>query len=273
MYSPETAFYSPEQIKTLQEKKLRDLVKYVNINSPYYRKLFSINNISVEELNSMERFFTIPTTSKEDLQKHNRDFLCVDKKEIVEYTTTSGTLGNPVTIVLNANDLERLAHNEYASFLCADGSSSDIFQLMISLDRQFMAGMAYYSGLRKLGAGIIRLGPVNAGLQLESIRRFNPSAIVAVPSQIIKLIGYAKENLSDINETSVKKVICIGESIRNADLSFNTLGRKITESWNIKLYSTYASTEMQTAFTECKEGNGCHHQPDLLIVEILRTAE
>ena len=35
------------------------------------------------------------------------------------------------------------------------------------------------------------------------------------------------------------------------------------------MYSTYASTEMQTAFTECSEGKGGHLQPELLITEKL----
>src|SRR6185436_6673786 len=69
--------------------------------------------------------------------------------------------------------------------------------------------------------------------------------------------------------TSVQKAICIGENIRKTDLTLNILGKKITEAWNIKLYSTYASTEMQTAFTECSEGNGGHYQPELMIVELL----
>ncbi|HMC86843.1 MAG TPA: hypothetical protein VKI61_15045, partial [Chitinophagaceae bacterium] len=50
---------------------------------------------------------------------------------------------------------------------------------------------------------------------------------------------------------------------------FNILGKKITEAWNIQLYSTYASTEMQTAFTECGAGQGGHHNAELLIVELL----
>ncbi|HET7000356.1 MAG TPA: phenylacetate--CoA ligase family protein, partial [Puia sp.] len=54
-----------------------------------------------------------------------------------------------------------------------------------------------------------------------------------------------------------------------ADFSLNLLGKKITDAWDIKLFSTYASTEMQTAFTECEAGRGGHHQPDLVIVELL----
>jgi phenylacetate-CoA ligase len=93
--------------------------------------------------------------------------------------------------------------------------------------------------------------------------------LVAVPSFLVKLIGYAREAGIDVNSTSVRSAVCIGENIRHADLSLNILGKKITDAWNIRLYSTYASTEMQTAFTECSEGSGGHLQPELLIVELL----
>jgi phenylacetate-CoA ligase len=44
---------------------------------------------------------------------------------------------------------------------------------------------------------------------------------------------------------------------------------KIKEKWDIKLYSTYASTEMGTAFTECSEGMGGHHHPEMILIEFL----
>ena len=227
------------------------------------------NSIDIGTIKNISDLLLIPTTEKEDLQQRNADFLCVSPDKIIEYASTSGTLGSPVSIALTENDLIRLSYNEYCSFVCADGLPSDIYQLMLTLDRQFMAGIAYYSGLRKMGAGIIRLGPGVPSLQLETIQRLKPTAIIAVPSFILKLIQFANDNQIDLNSLSVKKAICIGENIRNSDFSFNILGKKITEAWDIKLYSTYASTEMQTAFTECKEGKGGHLQPELLIVEIL----
>jgi phenylacetate-CoA ligase len=252
-----------------QEKKLHDLLIYLSQNSPFYKELFFKNNIRVNEIKTIGDLTKLPTTTKDDLQRRNNDFLCVPQQQVADYMSTSGTLGSPVTIALTENDLQRLTTNEYHSFLCADGSKDDTYQLMLTLDRQFMAGIAYYMGIRKIGAGIIRLGPGVPSLQWETILRLKPTAIVAVPSFILKLIQYAKDTGIDINQTSVKKAVCIGENIRNSDFSLNILGRKITGAWNIKLYSTYASTEMQTAFTECGEGRGGHHQPDLLIVELL----
>jgi len=140
---------------------------------------------------------------------------------------------------------------------------------MLTLDRQFMAGMAYYSGIRKLGAGVVRVGPGVPSLQWETIERLKPTAIVAVPSFIIKLIQYAEDNGIDINTSSVKKAVCIGENIRTEQLEPNILAQRITDKWNIQLFSTYASTEMQTAFTECEAGKGGHLNPELLIVELI----
>lgn len=266
------AYANTEEIKAMQSKKLQELMIYLNDHSPFYKELFTKTRFNIAGIKSVDDLDVIPTTNKEDLQQRNGDFLCVPVNKIIDYSSTSGTLGSPVTIALTENDLNRLTYNEYNSFVCADGQPDDIYQLMLTLDRQFMAGMAYYAGIRKLGAGIIRLGPGVPSLQWEIIFKLKPTAIVAVPSFIHKLIEYAKEHNIDVNSSSVKKAICIGENIRNADFSLNILGKKITDNWNLKLFSTYASTEMQTAFTECTAGNGGHLQPDLLIVELLDEA-
>lgn len=266
---PSISFQSADHIKAYQQQKLAELLLYLKTNSSYYQKLFKENNIAINEITQIEDLVNIPPTEKEHLQTQNEAFLCVPKIKVVEYMATSGTVGSPVTVALTENDLQRLAYNEYSSFACADGSSADVYQLMLTLDRQFMAGIAYYIGLRKLGAGVIRVGPGVPSLQWEVIERLKPTAIVAVPSFIVKLIQYAKDNGIDYNASSVKKAVCIGENLRNEDLGLNILGEKIMADWNIKLYSTYASTEMQTAFTECSEGKGGHLNPELAIVELL----
>lgn len=271
MFVPEIELQSPETIRHFQELELQKLLVYLLNQSPFYREWFQLHMIDISNIKSLADLESIPTIGKDMLQQRNWDFLCIDRSHIAEYTTTSGTLGKPVVIPLSENDLDRLAYNEYISFACAGGSDKDIYQLMLTLDRQFMAGIAYYQGIRRLGAGVLRVGPGAAALQWENILKIQPTVLVAVPSFLIKLIAFAEAQDIDLNKTSVKSAICIGENIRNQDFTHNVLGKKITEKWNIRLYSTYASTEMQTAFTECPEGHGGHHHPELLIVEILDT--
>lgn len=265
----EIEFASLNEIAALQYKKVIDLINYVAQHSPFYQKHFAHHNIKVDSVKSLTDLVQIPVTTKDDLQHANWDFLCIPKHQIAEYTSTSGTLGKPVTIALSKKDVERLAYNEAISFACADGSSNDVYQLMLTLDRQFMAGMAYYEGIRKLGAGMVRVGPGLPASQWETIQRLSPTTLVAVPSFVVKLLEYAQQHNIDPNHTSVKKIICIGESIRQENLQANVLAQRITAQWHVKLFGTYASTEMQTAFTECNHGVGGHLHPELLYVELL----
>lgn len=256
-------------IEKWQFGKLKELLAYLEKNSPFYKRHFERNKISVEEIESFAHFKNIPTTTKEDIQLNNFDFLCVPKNQVAEYMSTSGTLGSPVSIALTKNDLRRLAYNEFISFACAGCSSEDVFQLALTLDRQFMAGIAYYSGIQQLGAGVVRTGPGFPAMQLESIKRYGTTTLVAVPSFVLKLIEYAEANKIELHELSVRKIVAIGESIHDENFNLNTLGLKIKNSWNVELISTYASTEMQTAFTECEHGRGGHQHPELIYLEIL----
>ncbi|HRO43628.1 MAG TPA: hypothetical protein PL009_12395 [Flavipsychrobacter sp.] len=124
-------------------------------------------------------------------------------------------------------------------------------------------------GIRELGAAVVRTGVGLPAMQWDTIHRLQANSLVAVPSFILKLIEYAHANNIDLENTPVEKAVCIGECLRNADFELNALGEKIANDWKIKLYNTYAATEMQTAFTECGAGAGGHHQPDLVILEIL----
>lgn len=268
-YTPEIEFKPAAEIKNFQEGKLKELLAYLQKHSLFYQRHFTNNSIDIASIKNLEDLQRIPPTTKDDLQQNNWDFLAAPKSDIVEFASTSGTLGKPVTLALTDNDLHRLAYNECISFACADGTPDDLYQLMLTLDRQFMAGIAYYEGIRKLGAGLVRVGPGLPAMQWETIERLQPTALVAVPSFIVKLIEYAKQNGIDPNKSSVKKAICIGEGLRTAAFDLNIIGQKIKDAWNIDLYSTYASSEMQTAFTECTKGVGGHHHPELLIVEIL----
>ncbi|UII34803.1 AMP-binding protein [Fulvivirga ulvae] len=258
-----------EEITNHQLKELKKLLLHVSKNSPFYKRHFEKYNIDIESINSIEALRNIPPTDKSHLQAYQRDFWCVEPAEIVEYCNTSGTEGAAVTIPLTDGDLRRLSYNEAISLACTGGDKNEIYQLTTTLDRQFMAGLAYALGARELGAGMIRVGPGLPQLQWKTILEVKPTALIVVPSFLIKLIEYAEAEGIDFRNSSVKKAICIGEPIRKNDLFFNALGEKITSKWDIELYSTYASTEMAAAFTECSAGKGGHLHPELLIAEIL----
>lgn len=256
-------------IKHFQEQRLATTLAYLASCSPFYKRMFEVYHIDPKKIKTLEDLQYIPFTEKSDLQRANSDFLCVPKHKIVDYITTSGTLGDPVTFAMTDADLERLAYNEQISFLCTGVKQGDVFQLMTTIDKRFMAGLAYFLGVRRLGAGIVRVGNGIPELQWDTIQRIQPNIIIVVPSFILKIIKYAEENGIDYRSSSIKKAVCIGENLRQQDFSLNLLGQSIKDKWDIELYSTYASTEMATTFTECQCGCGGHHHPELIICELV----
>ncbi|MDR1878625.1 MAG: AMP-binding protein [Bacteroidales bacterium] len=268
-FFPEIERQSLDFIKRFQEMGLRKMLAYFQARSPYYSVLFKRQKIDVAKIKTLEDLQHIPVTTKELLQQYNEAFLCVPKSSIADYMTTSGTLSEPTVFAVTDYDLERLAYNEALSFTCAQGKSGDIYQLMTTLDKRFMAGLAYFMGIRKMGATIIRVGNGIPELQWDTIQRLCPDTIICVPSFIPKIVQYAVEHGIDYRNTSVKRAVCIGENIRNCDFSLNLLGQKIKDSWDIQLFSTYASTEMSATFCECEVGQGGHHHPELIICELL----
>lgn len=257
------------EIKKYQEKRLQEAITYLAAHSPFYQRLFAENKIDAQRIRTMEDLRVVPFTVKKDLQLFNDDFYCVPKDRIVDYITTSGTLSTPVTFAMTDKDLDRLAYNEELSFSCGGVKKGDVLQLMTTLDKRFMAGLAYFLGIRRLGAGIIRVGNGIPELQWDTIQRIKPDSIICVPSFILRIIEYAEKNGIDYRNSSVRRAYCIGENLREQDFSLNLLSQQIKEKWDLELYSTYASTEMATTFCECPQGCGGHHHPELIICELV----
>lgn len=262
-------YQSPAAIKTFQEERLKEALAYLRDHSRYYQRLFKVYHIDVDAIRTLEDLRRIPFTEKRDLQLYNDDFLCCPKEKIVDYVTTSGTLGDPVTFGCTEKDLQRLAYNEKKSFACAGVRPGDIVQLMTTIDKRFMAGLAYFLGIRELGASVIRVGNGIPELQWDTIMRLKPDTIMCVPSFILRLIQYAEEHGIDYQHSSVRRIIGIGEGLREQDFSLNLLGRRIKEKWDVELFATYSSTEMSATFSECEFGCGGHVHPELIIVEII----
>ena len=268
--APRLAFCDSETIAAWQSRALVEEIAYLAAHSPFYRQLFAQHGIQPSKVQSLDDLRTIPTTAKSDLQNHAAQFLCVPPAEISDYVTTSGTLGEPVTFALTESDLDRLAYNEAQSFAIAGCTAADRLQLMTTLDRRFMAGMAYYLGARRLRMGVARVGNGIPALQWDTLLHLQPTTCIVVPSFLLSLVDFAEEHGIDWHASSLRRAICIGEGIRDPQLHLSPLGVRIHERWpELALYSTYASTEMQSAFTECQCQCGGHLQPELLIAEFL----
>ena len=236
--------------------------RYAKKFSPFYREKF-------RGLKGVPPLETLPTVDKNVLSERNLDFLCVPRSRIAEIVTTSGTTGKPLLWQLTANDVKRLAVNEKISFQCAGLTPRDTVLVAVALDRCFIAGLAYWQGLRELGCAVVRVGASSPLLVLEMIGRVQPTAIVAVPSFLRVIADKARETKFELKNSSVKTAVCIGEPIRDGKFILNPSGRAIEAAWGAKVFSTYGVTELANSLCECRAGQGGHLHDQQLHLEIL----
>jgi phenylacetate-CoA ligase len=260
---------SLEAIEKIQSGLFVETVCRVYENSAYYRKLYDGIGLIPSKIKGLKDLSDIPFTDRKDIEKDNWEFLSIDRNDAAELVSTTGTTGNPVYAALTADDLERLAYNEEKSFTYAGAERGDLFFIDVTCDNLFIAGIAYYSGLIRLGASVVRVGPQNMERQFDLIKKLRPKGIVAVPSFMAQMARRASEHGIDTKELGLQKIVLIGDSVRNEDLSLNPLGGLISDAFGNIFCATYGITEGQVSFCECRRRQGLHSHPDLVIAEIV----
>jgi phenylacetate-CoA ligase len=266
-------FGSVEAISACTNRLLTRHVRYCYENSRFYRARFDQAGLIPDDIQCVEDLRHLPFTTKADLAEHGEEMLCVPKRQIVDVCQTSGTTGTPVALLQTQRDLERLAYNEQMCFSSAGLTADDRVVVACSIDRCFMAGLAYFEGLRRIGAMAIRSGAGNPSMIAEAVLAYRPSAIVGVPSMLFETARLLQRRGLDPSSLGVGRLVCIGEPVRDVNLAPSALGGRLARIWAAQVLGTYASTEMATSFAECAQGcGGGHILPDLIAVEIVDEA-
>ncbi|MCP4638951.1 MAG: phenylacetate--CoA ligase [bacterium] len=267
-FGPEANMTLPD-VQRIWDQGVARTVAHAYAHSAFYQRMLDAASLTPDDIVCVRDLAKLPFTSKDDFVDGTGPFTCVPPEAVVDIATTSGTTGEPTLFPVTSADIDRLALNEYLCFKGVGLGPSDTVLLAVTMDRCFMAGLAYFEGLKMIGAATVRVGSGPPGMLASFLQRLQPTAIVSVPSFLRKVGLYADDHGIDLRTSSVAKLVCIGEPLRQRDLSINTLGAQVEELWGARVYSTYGTTELGTSFCECDAGCGGHCHPTLIYPEIV----
>jgi phenylacetate-CoA ligase len=259
---------NPRQIEAMLNRGVAAAVARARLHSPFYREHFA----GLAEVRGVDDLARLPLTTKLQVSQRNRDFWAIPREQFIDITTTSGTTGEPTLYPITQGDLDRLGHNERLCFTRAGLAAGDVVLLAVTIDKCFMAGLAYFEGLRRIGATAVRVGAGSPAMLLSMMQRLNATAIVSVPSFLKRVGEFASQQSIDLRAAGMHKLICIGEPVRDESFNLTALGDRIAQDWNAAVFSTYGVTEIACSLCECPAGRGGHLHPELLHIEILDDA-
>ncbi len=225
-----------------------------------------------------EHWSSLPFMDKASILDQLPHVLSTKNRFLQEWVTTSGTTDTPLLIPLTETDIERLRENERRSLVNSGVRADDRALIFVTLDMAFMAGLAYYEGLRAIGAETMRLGASALHQAPALMSQLNPTVLIGVPSFFIRLSQELENSKVSVDRPRV--LICIGESLLNEDLSPGRLYKKLKASWpGSVIVSSWGNTELQSSVSWCYQsaermlnggpGPGGHVHEDLLHIEIL----
>lgn len=248
-------------------ERLRAHVADLRERSPWYREKLA----GTGPIGSWDDFHRLPFTTKQELSEHTAHFLSAPRSAIAEHVSTSGTTGRPVNFAMSTADVERLGRNERYALGLAGITAADTVMITTTLDKRFMAGLAYWLGLRAIGAGVVRSGPGDPRGKWETAMDCGVTTLIAVPSFLLAMLREWEKHGLRADQTAVTRVVCIGEPIATTFGEPNLLARRIADHCGWGLHGTYASTEMATACTERLPFGGHTVPAGLMHVEVVDT--
>lgn len=280
-------YKSREQIKRLQDKKLKQILKYAYRHSKYYNKSFKKAGITEENIDTLP-LHLFPTVDKSVLMKHfdelvttsdlkQKELRKFDERESVEKSIfknkyhlvhSSGSTGKPVYFVYDDNAWNQMLLGIIRAALW-DMSMLQILKLLAqkpkimyiaATDGRYGGAMAVGDGIKGIHASQLFID-INAPLTQwkQSIKKFKPNIIIGYPSAI-KILGELVEK--EKIKLDVSRIISCGEPIGTG------LRKYIEKVFHTDLINIYGASESLALGVETNQEEGMILFDDMNYIEV-----
>jgi phenylacetate-CoA ligase len=269
-----TTRYWEEEIETLprvglesiQLKRLQRLVARVYEKVQPYRQKMDEAGIKPEDIRSLADLSKLPFTYKNDL-RDNYPFglFTVPLDEVVRVHASSGTTGKSTVVGYTEADIRLWSGVMARAFCCAGAHSGDMVHNAYGYGL-FTGGLGAHYGAERLGATVIPVSGGNTKRQINIMRDFGSTVLMATPSYALNLADAMEEMDVDPSTLSLK----VG--IFGAEPWSENMREEVERKLNLKAVDIYGLSEIigPGVAMEClKSSGGMHIFEDHFLPEII----
>lgn len=264
-WNPAVERLSGEELKEIQERRLRALVNTVYEYSSFYRERFKRAGVHPSDIRSLDDITKLPFTRKQDLRDtYPFGMFSVPLSQVVRFHASSGTTGKPTVVGYTVNDIRNWVESLCRALVSCGVSSEDIVQIAYGYGL-FTGGLGFHYAAERLGSTVIPISAGNTARQVELMKDLGTTVFACTPSYMLYLAEYASKMGVDIaNDTSLRA------GIFGAEPWSEETRKRIENKTGITAYDVYGTSELSgPLFTECTERNGIHVWADMFLIEII----
>jgi len=264
MESIETA--SRAELRAVQLERLKWSLRHAYENVPHYRAKFDAAGVHPDDLKELADLAKFPFTTKHDLREtYPYGMFAVPMRDVVRVHASSGTTGKPTVVGYTKNDIAMWATVMARSLRAAGGTPDDIILNSYGYGL-FTGGLGAHYGAECLGATVIPMSGGQTEKQVQLIRDFKPTIMMATPSYMLTVADEMARQGMKSDETSLR----IG--VFGAEPWTNEMRREIESRLGIDAIDIYGLSEVigPGVACECLETkDGPHIWEDHFYPEII----
>ncbi len=255
---------SVDDIRSLQQARLREIVRYVHQNNAVFREKFDRAGIDACNLSGLDELPALPTMSKDDFRAgYPLAMCCAPKDRLVEMHMSSGSTGTPVVMPYTRADIDQWGECMARCWRMAGAQPGDVVQITPSFGL-FNGGFGFYHGAQKAGLFVIPTGAGNTPRQIRLMKDFGTRVLSGVVSYGIRIMEVLAEQKADLPDLKI--------GIFGAEIFSDSLKKKINQGLGIESFDIYGMTEtggVGTLGQECPDHSGIHVWEDQYVAEVL----
>jgi phenylacetate-CoA ligase len=250
---------SPEELKKLQEKKLRSLLRYVYEKNEFYHQLLRTHNLKPSDFETVDDIRKLPAVTRADMMDNYPHAIISRGFEMSDCikAATSGSTGQNLNLVYDVRTYEYYMAITYRNFAAL--GYKPWHKLAYTRYESFKIENQFYE---KLGFTRRKFISVFTPLeeQVSMVKAFRPDAVTAYPSILIEWAKILRQKGEHIE---------IPVFIRSeAEILTKEARSLIEEVFQSPIYDEYGSAEFVQFAWECKE-RGFHISCDSILLEFL----
>lgn len=256
------------ELQQLQLERLQATLQRVYRDVRFYRRQFDRLRLLPEDIVSLEDLPRLPFTTKADLaDSYPYGMFAVPLREVVRIHSSSGSPGNPLVIGYTSRDLRNWARLAARLLTAAGVTKDDVIQITFNYGLM-TGGFGIHYGSEYLGASVIPTGTGNTFRQVQIMRDYRTTVLVATPSYALVIADKLQEIGLDPKELHLRVALLGGEPWDEA------CRQEIEARLLVQAFDIYGLSEAMGPGVagECEYRQGMHLNEDHFIPEIIDPA-
>jgi len=254
-----------DNLKDLQLRRLKEVVRRVYERLPFYRKKFTDNHLHPDDIKSLEDLRKFPFTRKPELREgYPFGLFTAPLEKIVEFHISSGTTGKPVVNGYTRKDIQVWSEVMARALACAGTTSKDVVHNAYGYGL-FTGGLGVHYGAQLIGAKTIPISGGQTRRQVMIMQDFKSTVLTCTPSYALHMAEAAEEMGINPRELSLR----VG--ILGAEAWSENMRKEIEAQLGIDALDIYGLTEIigPGVAQECEVKEGMHIFEDHFLPEII----